>query len=148
MSIVVLHGGRQDHCPSCGFARVIEPLPPSPPGLIRNEAETSWRQEVTHLLFYAQAVLQTLRQARGCGRCRERLALLRTQIDDLEQARAAYASHPEQCDDEHLDAFFARLTERLQGIGDLCRACRRRMERTTWELFVGLLLEAQEHGES
>src|SRR6266487_989723 len=28
MSIVVLHGGRQDHCPSCGFARVIEPVPP------------------------------------------------------------------------------------------------------------------------
>jgi len=79
--------------------------------------------------------------ASGAG---ERLALLQAQIDDLEQARAAYASQPEQCDDARLDVFFDELTERLQGIGQLCRTCRRRMEGTTWELFVRLLLAEQE----
>jgi DNA-directed RNA polymerase subunit RPC12/RpoP len=147
MSILVLHGGRHVHCPSCGFARVIEPVPPDPPVLARDEAEPSGRQEAVHLLFYAQAVLQTVRQARGCRRCQEHLAMLRTQADDLEQTRVDYARHPEQCDDARLDAFFDELTARLQGLGQLCRACRRRMEGTTWELFVGLLLAAREDGE-
>jgi hypothetical protein len=40
------------------------------------------------------------------------------------------------------------MTARLQGLGQLCRACRCRMEGTTWELFVGLLLKAQGHEES
>jgi len=143
MSIVVLHGGRQDHCPSCGFARVIEPVPPDLQKPRANEAEPSGRQEAVHLLCYAQAVLQTVRQTRGCKRCQEYLAILRTQVDDLERIRLAYARHPEQCDDARLDAFFDELTARLQGLGQLCPACRRRMEGTTWELFVRLLLEAE-----
>jgi hypothetical protein len=36
-----------------------------------------------------------------------------------------------------------RPRARLQGLGQLCRACRRRMEGTTWELFVRLLLAEQ-----
>lgn len=100
------------------------------------------------MLLYAQAVLQTVHQVRGCSRCRERLALLRARIDDLVQTCMAYARNPEQCDDEHLDAFFDEMTERFQGLGQLCRPCRRRMEGTTWELFVCLLLAEQENGES
>lgn len=145
MRIIVLHGGRHDHCPACGFARVLEPVAPDPPMPALDGAEEPTRlQDTIHLLLYAKAVLQTIRQARGCNRCSERLTLLQAQIDDLEQARAAYASQPEQCDDARLDVFFDELTERLQGIGQLCRTCRRRMEGTTWELFVRLLLAEQE----
>lgn len=147
MRLIVLRGGRHDHCPSCGFACVIEPSPLDPPALTEDDAEPSGRQEAVHLLCYAQAVLQTVRQARGCKRCQERLAILRNQVDDLEQTCVDYARHPEQCDDARLDAFFDELTARLQGLGQLCRACRRRMEGTTWELFVGLLLAARENGE-
>src|SRR6266516_1929566 len=147
MSIVVLHGGRREHCPTCGFAHIIAPGPPDTPTQ-ENGTEPAGLQDTVHLLLYAQAVLQTVRQARGCERCRECLALLQARIDDLEQVRMTYASQPEQCDDERLDAFFDLMTARLQGLGQLCRACRRRMEGTTWELFVGLLLKAQEHEES
>lgn len=147
MSIVVLHGGRREHCPACGFARVIEPVPPDSLMTALDGAEPTRLQDAVHLLLYAQAVLQTVRQTRGCGRCRERLTLLQARIDDLEREWASYASHLEQCDDR-LDAFFDRMTERLQGIAHLCRTCRRRMEGTTWELFVSLLLAAKEDGES
>jgi cytidine deaminase/DNA-directed RNA polymerase subunit RPC12/RpoP len=148
MRLIVLHGGRHDQCPSCGFARVIEPVSPHPPIPALDEAESTSLQDTVHLLVYAQAVLQTIHQVRGCGRCRERLALLRDRIDDLEQVHAAYASHPEQCDDQRLDAFFDLLTERLQGIGHPCSTCRRRMEDITWDLFVRLLLAAKEQEES
>jgi hypothetical protein len=124
MRIIVLHGGRHDHCPACGFARVLEPVALDPPMPALDGAEEPTRlQDTIHLLLYAKAVLQTIRQARGCNRCSERLALLQAQIDDLEQACAAYASQPEQCDDARLDVFFDELTERLQGIGQLCRTC-------------------------
>jgi hypothetical protein len=93
MSIVVLHGGRREHCPACGFAHRIEPAPPDR-HLQENGREPTELQDTVHLLLYARAVLQTVRQARGCGRCRERLALLRAQIDDLEQARVAYERLP------------------------------------------------------
>jgi hypothetical protein len=126
---------------------MIEPAPPDL-HLQEDGTEPTGLQDTVHLLLYAQAVLQTVRQVRGCGRCRERLALLQARIDDLEQARMVYARNPEQCGDEHLDAFFDEMTERLQGIGQLCRACRRRMEGTTWELFANLVLAAGENGES
>ena len=96
------------------------------------------------MLVYAQAVLQTIKQVRGCRRCSGRLDLLRNQIDDLEQMHASYVQHPEQCDDQSLDAFFDLLTERLRGIGRPCSTCRRRMEGTTWDLFVSLLLAARD----
>lgn len=73
---------------------------------------------------------------------------MQAKIDDLEQARIAQANRPEQCDDECLDAFFNEMTERLQGLGQLCRVCRRRMEEDNVELFVRLLLAAREDGES
>lgn len=148
MRLIVLHGGRHDHCPSCGFARVIEPVSPHLPIPAPGGAESTSLQDTVHLLLYAQAVLQTIRQVRGCRRCRERLALLQSQIVDLEQTQAAYATHPEECDDQRLDAFFDLLTERLQGIGHPCSTCRRRMEDTTWSLFVRLLLAAKEQEES
>lgn len=148
MSIVVLHGGRHEHCSVCGFARVIEFVPLDPPVPTGDGTEPPGPQDTVHLLLYAQAVLQTVRQARACRRCRERLALLQARIDDLEQVRVAYARNPEQCDDERLDAFFDEMTERLQGLGQLCHACRCRMEGTTGELFVRLLLAEQEDGES
>ncbi len=121
MSIVVLHGGRREHCPTCGFAHTSEPVPPELP-MPEDGAEPTGRRDTIQMLLYAQAVLQTVRQARGCERCRERLALLRARIDDLEQVRMTYASQPEQCDDERLDAFFDLMTARLQGLGQLCRA--------------------------
>lgn len=93
MSIVVLHGGRREHCPACGFACVIEPLSPEPPMLALDGVEPTRLQDTVHLLVYAQAVLQTVRQMHGCGRCRERLSLLQARIDDLEQIRAVYADH-------------------------------------------------------
>lgn len=144
MNIVVLHGGRHENCLACGFSRVIEPAPPAPSMLTLDESEPTSLQDTIHLLVYAQAVLQTIRQTRGCRWCRERLTVLRNRIDDLEQMHAAYASHPEQCDDQRLDAFFDLLTERLQGIGRPCSTCRRRMEDTTWDLFVSLLLAARD----
>lgn len=146
ISIIVLHGGRREHCPTCGFSRIIEPEPP--PGFpLEEETEPTGLQDTVQLLAYAEAVLQTVRQVHGCRRCRERLVLLRAQVDDLEQTRTEYSVHPERCDDDLLDAFFDQLTDRLQGISDLCNTCRHRMERTTWELFVGLLLETQAHDE-
>lgn len=148
MRLIVLRGGKHDHCLSCAFARVIEPSHSNPPVPAGDDTEPSERQEAVHLLFYTQAVLQTVRQVRGCRRCQERLAMLRTQVDDLEQTRVDYARHPEQCDDARLDVFFDELTGRLQGLGQLCLACRRRMEGITWELFVGLLLAAKEDGEA
>ena len=144
MSIIVLRGGRCENCPACGFARVIEPVSPDPSTPDLGGAEPTPLQDTVHILIYAQAVLQTIHQVRGCKRCRERLALLRTRIDDLEQKHAAYASHPEQCDDQQIDAFFDLLTERLQSIGRPCSTCRRRMEGTTWDLFVSLLLAARD----
>jgi len=147
MRIVVLHGGRREHCLTCGFAQMITSAPPDLPTQ-ESGTEPADLQDTVHLLLYAQAVLQTVRQARGCSRCRERLTLLQAQIDDLEQTHVDYSLHPEQCDDARLDAFFDELTARLQGLGQICRACRRRMEGTTWELFVGLLLAARDDGES
>jgi hypothetical protein len=147
MRIVVLHGGGRERCPACGFARIVESAAPLPPMPAPGGAEPTTLQDTIHMLVYAQAVLQTIQQVRGCRRCGERLALLRNQIDDLEQMHASYVQHPEQCDDQCVDAFFDLLTERLRSIGRPCATCRRRMEDTTWDLFVRLLLASKEQEE-
>jgi hypothetical protein len=138
-SIVVLHVGRREYCRACGFTREI----PSPP-VLEHRVEMPEQQEAIHLLLYAQAILQAVRQARVCVRCRAHLVSLQSSALELERRREGYTRDKEEHNEQQVDAFLEEITGRLQGIGELCSRCRQRMEDGTWEVFVLLELEEKE----